>query len=120
MKLATVGMMMLAASGWGQPAKLPDSLEKLGAKADDKVEVTLDKEMLKLAGRFLSDKGDDARARKVLGGLEGITVRSYTFAREGDYNAADVESFRASFQSPAWSRVVGCNPARSRRRSMFS
>lgn len=108
MKLATILMAAaLALPASGQAIKLPESLERLGAKAEDTVEVTLDKAMLKFAARLLSDRGDEAKARKVIGGLESIYVRSFAFAREGDYTAAEVDAFRAQFQTAAWSRVVG-------------
>lgn len=108
MRLATILVAWaLAAPASGQGIKLPFGLERLGAKAEDKVEVTMDKAMLKFAARFLSDKGDEARARKVIGGLESIYVRSFTFAKESDYTQADVDAFRAQFQTAAWSRVLG-------------
>jgi hypothetical protein len=121
MKLATIGMMigmtigimMLAAvTGWGQSVKLPDGLEKLGAKAEDRMEVSLDKAMLKLAAHFLSDRGDEAKARKVMAGLESIYVRSFKFSRDGEYNPADLDAFRAVLASPSWSRVVGVRSTR--------
>jgi len=45
-------------------------------------------------------------------GLDGIYVRSYQFAAEGDYNMADVEAFRAQLQGPLWSRIVGVRSQR--------
>jgi hypothetical protein len=111
MKLTKIGMniglALLAGAAWGQSVKLPDGLEKLGVNARDKVEITLDKAMLKLAGHFLSGGGDEAKARKAMDGLDSIYVRSFNFDKEGAYNPADVDAFRAQFQSPAWSRVVG-------------
>src|SRR5215831_3517211 len=90
-----------------QQLPLPPGLTQLGAKAEESVEVTLDKSMLGFAGKFLSDRDEEARAKKLLGGLESITVRSFEFRREGEYNMADVDALRGQFQPPAWSRVVG-------------
>jgi len=91
-----------------QEIKMPASLDKLAAKADETVDVTLDGTLLKLAGRFLSGKGDDESAtRKILAGLESITVRSYEFAHDGEYDTADLDAVRAQVKAPQWSRIVG-------------
>ena len=91
-----------------QEIKMPASLDKLAAKADETVDVTLDGTLLKLAGRFLSGKGDDESAtRKILAGLESITVRSYEFAHDGEYDRADLDAVRAQVKAPQWSRIVG-------------
>jgi hypothetical protein len=64
-----------------QEIKMPAGLEKLAAKADETVDVTLDGSLLKLAARFLSGKSEDeAGAKKILSGIERITVRSYEFS----------------------------------------
>jgi hypothetical protein len=107
MRLATILMAALTSAAWGQTLKLPDSVERLGAKAEESVEITMDKAMLRLAGKFLTDKGDEARAKKAMSGLESITVRSFTFRHDGEYSAADVDAVRAQFQTAAWSRIVG-------------
>ena len=107
MRLATILPAAMVAAAWGQTIKLPDSVERLAAKAEGTVEITMDKAMLKLAGRFLSDRGDEAKARKTINGLESVYVRSFTFAREGEYNPADLEAIRAQFQTSSWSRIVG-------------
>jgi hypothetical protein len=107
MKLAMLTIAALLAPAWGQTIPLPAGLERLGAKASETVEVTLDKAMLRLTSRFLSDRGEEARARRAMDGLESVYVRSYTFDRDGEYNPADLDAFRAQFQSPSWTRIVG-------------
>ncbi|HEX5228482.1 MAG TPA: hypothetical protein VFW44_12260, partial [Bryobacteraceae bacterium] len=57
-KLALITCLALAPLG-AQEIKLPANLEKLAAKASDVVDVTLDSNLLQLAGRFLSDKDPD-------------------------------------------------------------
>jgi len=113
MRIATVvimaGMLPLAA----QDIKLPPNLDRLAAKAEESVDVTLDRGLLQLAARFLSDRdGDQARVKRIVGGLEGIYVKSYTFASEGEYNMADVDAIRAQVQAPLWSRIVGVKSRR--------
>ncbi len=96
-----------------QEIKLPANLDKLAAKAEESVDVTLDGSMLKMAARFLSgDDPDIAKVRRIVAKLEGVYVRSYQFAEEGEYSRADVESVRSQLQAPAWGRIVG---VRSRR-----
>lgn len=97
---------------WAQEMRLPANLEALSAKAEESVEVTLDGSMLRLAAKWLPDQGEDAKAKKLLAGLEGIYVRSYQFAAEGAYDKADVDAVRSEFRAPGWSRIVG---ARSKR-----
>ena len=49
---------------------------------------------------------------KAKAALEGVYVRSYEFAEDGEYSRADVESVRSQLQAPTWGRIVG---VRSRR-----
>jgi hypothetical protein len=98
----------MLASAWAQDIKMPASFDKLAAKAEESVDVTLDSNMLQLAGKFLSgNDADQAKAKKIVGGLKGIYVRSLEFAKEGEYSVADVDAVRAQLQAPAWSRIVG-------------
>lgn len=90
-----------------QEIKMPASLEKLAARADETVDVTLDGSLLKLASRFLAGNEDDAHVGKILSGLESIAVRSYQFSREGQYDTADLDAIRTQVKGPAWSRIVG-------------
>ena len=108
MKIAMLALAAAMLPACAQDIKLPVNLDALADKADEAVTVTMDKSMLKLAGKFLNDKdGDDADVRKVLAGLESIYVRSFQFSHEGQYNMADVEGLRSQLQGPAWGRLVG-------------
>ncbi len=115
MRIATLLLAAGLAPLWAQDIKLPSSLDKLSQKAEESVDVTLDGSLLKLAARFLSDKDDAdvAKVKRIVAKLEGIYVRSYQFAEEGEYNRADVESVRSQLQAPVWSRVVGVRSRRS-------
>lgn len=91
-----------------EAASRPSGLDKYEAEASESVEVTVDARVLQLAAKALSDKDPDQRtAKALLGGLQGVYVRALEFAREGVYQPADVESLRARFRGPEWSRVVG-------------
>jgi hypothetical protein len=108
MRIATIMLAACVAPLWAQDFKLPANLDKLSAKAENTVEVTLDGSMLRLASRFLSDQDhDQAKAKKLMAGLESVYVRSFEFAGEGAYAMADVDALRAQFHAPGWSRIVG-------------
>src|SRR5262249_14407609 len=92
---------------FAQEIKLPASLDRLASKAEETVDITLDKNMLRFAGGFLTGRGDEARARGFLGGLDSITVKSFEFAREGEWTTADLDAVRAQLAAPAWSKIVG-------------
>jgi hypothetical protein len=114
MRIASILLAAGLAPLWAQDIKLPASLDQLSTKAEESVDITLDGSLLKMAARFLSDKDDPdiAKVRRVLAKLEGVYVRSFEFAAEGEYSRADVESVRSQLQAPTWGRIVG---VRSRR-----
>lgn len=91
-----------------QPMPTPSPLEKqLAARASDVTEVTLDKNMLGFAAKFMNGKnGDDAGTRKLIEGLQGIYVRDYQFDKEGEYTAADVEELRRHYEVGEWTPIV--------------
>lgn len=84
------------------------SLDRFESRAAETVNVTLDANMLRMAGKFLSnDEPDSAKVRKILGGLKGIYVRSYTFKEENAYKPEDLNWLRDQMKTPGWSRIVG-------------
>src|ERR1035438_9945499 len=101
MRIASLLLAASLAPLWAQEIKLPPNLDKLSARAEESVDITLDGSMLKMAARFLSDKDDQdiAKVKRLLLKLEGVYVRSYQFAAEGEYSRADVESLRSQLRS---------------------
>jgi hypothetical protein len=89
-----------------QDIKFPASLDKLAEKAENVVDVTLGPSVLGIAGQFLSQKGDEAGAKKVIQGLKGIYVRSYEFSSPGQYSDSDVEEVRKQLNPKEWEKVV--------------
>ncbi len=106
MKLAVLSISIALAVASAQDIKFPPSFDKLAAKAKESTELTLDSNMLQLAGKFLSSTGDEAKAKKLAAGLKGIYIRSFEFDKEGEYDASDVEAVRTQLKAPEWSRVV--------------
>lgn len=78
----------------------------LAEKADEVVDVTLDADMLRIASKFFSAKKADERAvREMISGLQGIYVRSYEFAKEGEYDPAIAERLKSQLGS-SWKALV--------------
>ncbi|HUK89531.1 MAG TPA: DUF4252 domain-containing protein [Blastocatellia bacterium] len=112
LRLALIGVLLLAqaAPSFGQDAKLKiESLAHLQEKASQTIDVTLDKGMLNLAAKFLSEKRsvNEAAVKDIVSGLKGVYVRSYEFDSPGEYSDQDVNSVLSQLKDPAWSRVVG-------------
>ncbi len=108
---------VLGAAAWAAPSfaqnspsplPLPPAVEKeLAARASDVTEVTLDKNMLSFASKFLNDKDkDETTARQLIQGLDGIYVRSYEFDKAGEYSMDEIEKLRQAFETPEWSPMV--------------
>lgn len=98
----------LRSSAQTMPQLLPPQLEKvLSERAANVTEVTLGKNMLEFAAKFMDGKDkDQAAVRNLVLGLDGIYVRSYEFDKEGQYSMEEIEKIRQSFQGPEWSPLV--------------
>ena len=87
---------------------LPPAVEKeLAARASNVTEVTLGKNMLAFAAKFMNGKDkDEAATRQLIEGLEGIYVRSYEFDKEGQFSMDEIEQLRKYFETSEWSPIV--------------
>jgi len=90
------------------PLPLPPPVEKeLAARASNVTEVTLGKNMLAFASKFMKGKDQDEEAtRHLIEGLDGIYVRSYEFDKEGQYSMEEIQKLRQYFETAEWSPVV--------------
>jgi hypothetical protein len=90
------------------PLPLPPAVEKeLAAKASNVTEVTLNKNMLGFAAKFMNNKGgDDNATRQLIEGLDGIYVRDYEFDKAGDYSMDEIDSLRQYFETSDWTPIV--------------
>src|SRR5438094_6339086 len=88
--------------------RLQFNWDKLAAKAVEKVDVNLEGPMLEMASRFLSGEkgGDEAKIKKLVGGLKGVYVKSFTFDKEGEYSEADLNAIRSQIRPPEWTKIV--------------
>jgi hypothetical protein len=63
--------------------------------------------MLQLAATPSAAKPDESQAKKLIAGLNHLREELRNLEKAGEYNADDVETVRAQFRGPGWSRVVG-------------
>ena len=106
---------ILAAATMAAPARAqtvqlpaPPPVEKeLAARASNVTEVTLGKNMLAFAAKFMNGKDkDDESTRQLIQGLDGIYVREYEFDKEGQFSAEKIEQLRKYFETSEWSPLV--------------
>jgi hypothetical protein len=88
-----------------QQLQLTD-LSKLSTGAVDVVDVSVDKALLGLAATFMSNASDDAEVKALLGALQGIYVRGYTFGKDGAYDGAVLDGLRRQLSGGRWARLV--------------
>jgi len=105
-----LGAAAMAAMAQAQSSQLPlpPPVEKeLAARASNVTEVTLGKNMLAFAAKFMNGKDqDEAATRQLIEGLDGIYVRSYEFDKEGQYSMDEIEKLRQYFETSEWSPIV--------------
>jgi hypothetical protein len=96
----------VAASAQGGRLNL-SFLDRLGERATEKQEVTIDRSMLSTAGSALVGNGpNSAAAKQILSELEGIYVRSYEFDDQKAFSMDDIIAIRKQLSAPGWTRIV--------------
>jgi hypothetical protein len=80
------------------------TLDKLGAKAKESTNISLDGDTLKAAMTLLGNDADKDAA--FLKNLKSVQVRSYEFDKEGQYNPADLAAVRTYVKSLKWPKIV--------------
>jgi hypothetical protein len=76
------------------------TLDKLGANATNSTNITLEGDALKLATSFLGDEKSSLR------NLTGVYVRSFEFARPGQYKEADLAPLRSYIKTLQWTKII--------------
>ena len=96
----------LSSVGSAAELRLPE-FDSLRAKASDSVVISLDQDMLRMAGQFLdtSDPGD-ANVKAAIRGLKSIYVRSFSFEKPYPVPSAEIATLRSQLAAPRWRRVV--------------
>jgi hypothetical protein len=87
---AVVLSLLSPAPAFGQgPVLRLDQLSRLAAQATNVVDVTVDPALLEMAAGFLArQKPDDAAAKELIEGLEGVYVKQFEFDAVGAYTDA--------------------------------
>jgi hypothetical protein len=88
-------------------------LDGLASKATESADITLDSNLLQMAGGFLAGAGKDSKdgkdaetLKQLLAGLKAITVKSFKFGETGQYRMEDLEPIRAQLRTPGWSKII--------------
>jgi hypothetical protein len=77
---------------------VPLGIEALGQNASSRSDFTLNHSMLVLASKL--DKNDDGDLRRVIAGVNGVSVHSYRFSQSGTYNSIRVCSDSFEGETP--------------------
>jgi hypothetical protein len=107
-----LGFTAIAANAFGQDAlPAPSLIEKtLAERATHVTEVTLDKNMLAFASKFMDadkdDDKDDKAVKEMIQNLKGVYVREYEFDKDHSYTGAELEGLRKYFENTEWSPMV--------------
>lgn len=105
-KLVLVLALILAAAIPASAQQINMNFPDLEARAEEVVDITLDAQMLRMASKFFSGRDADERAvRDMISGLHGIYVRSYEFAKEGEYDRGIADRLKSQL-GPTWKPLV--------------
>ena len=96
MRKALLLLLLLAMAIPASAQSLRLDFPGLAERADGIVDVTLDAPMIRLAAKFLSgNEADEREIKQLLNGLSGIYVRSYTFAKDGEYDRTMIDRLKS-------------------------
>ena len=82
---------------------VPDGVAELGRSASARTEFRLDHSMLALVSKLDRDNQD---LRRVLAGVNGVSVHNFRFAAGSSPDAAAMESIGRQYQQAGWMHVV--------------
>jgi hypothetical protein len=82
---------------------IPQGIESLGQNASSRTEFTLDHSMLVLVSKL---DQDDEDLRRVIAGVNGVSVHSYRFPKPGMYDSEILSSVRQQFHAAGWKHMV--------------
>jgi len=104
--LAVLALIMTSAAAFAQTPQdwVPRGIESLAQNASSRTEFTLDHSMLVLASKLDQDDDD---LRRVIAGVDGVSVHSYRFSRPGMYDSEALNSVRQQFHAAGWQHMVG-------------
>jgi hypothetical protein len=80
----------------------PQAIETLGQNASSRTEFTLDRSMLVLASK--TDQDDDS-LRRVIAGVDGVSVHHFRFAGAGVYDPQLLNAVRHEYSEAGWEHI---------------
>ena len=80
----------------------PMAIEGLGQNASSRTEFTLDHDMVVLASK--ADQGDDS-LRRVIAGVDGISVHRFKFQGTGMYDPQVLNAVRHEYNEAGWQHI---------------
>lgn len=86
-----------------QNAWVPRGIEALGQSASSKTNFTFDHSMLVFASKLDPDNDD---LRRVIAGVNGISVQRYHFPGPGQYDPGTLSSVTDEYRAAGWKRVM--------------
>lgn len=81
----------------------PQDIESLGANASSRTEFLLDHNMVVLASKL--DQNDDS-LRRVIAGVDGISVHRFKFQGPGMYDPQLLNAIRADYSQAGWQHLA--------------
>ncbi len=85
---------------------VPQAIESLGQNASSRTEFTLDHSMLVLAAK--ADQ-DDEGLRRVIAGVDGISVHRFRFQTAGMYDPGILNSVRQQYRGGGWQHIAAAH-----------
>jgi Domain of unknown function (DUF4252) len=82
---------------------IPQGIEGLRQSASSKTEFSLDHSMLVFASKLDQDNED---LRRVIAGVNGVSVHSFRFPRPGMYDPEALGSMKEEYQAAGWKQLV--------------
>src|SRR5712692_5033640 len=101
--LAVITISAGAQSQAPQPDWTPQGIEALGQNASSRTEFTLDHSMLVLASKM---DQDDEDLRRVIAGVDGVSVHSFRFKTPAMYDPELLGSVRQQYHAAGWKHMV--------------
>src|SRR6202795_4002403 len=86
--------------------RMPQGLEALRLSSSSKTEFTLDHSMLVLASKLDPDNED---LRRVIAGVNGVSVHSYHYSRPWIYNPDALNSVKEEYGAAGWKHVMNAH-----------
>lgn len=82
----------------------PEAIAYLGQNASSRTEFNLDHSMVSLASKV---DQDDADFRRVIAGVDGVSVHHFRFAGDGMYDPRILADVRQQYRAAGWQHISG-------------